>query len=298
MLYSEQLRTLNSVLSSDLLINSRYDIVSNFNSLNTYAQVNIAGIVQLAYEQDIGTGEGFGTITPTSLKNSTLEWPIKEDVDLYTSGVALGAAAVSAYVPNIQYITDYTDNILDDNYLNRKATSLPDADNTYDLGSSGAKWANIYATNFNGTATRALYADVAEIYSARDEDLEIGELVTIYTGEDNLPIVIDGQDFGVVEIHDIERCREELDIKCFGVVSEKPALLMNAGEDGVPVALVGRVPVKVEGKITKGDPIVSSATPGVGRAAKDPSEYVFAFARALEHKNTDDIRLIECIIKR
>lgn len=38
-------------------------------------------------------------------------------------------------------------------------TTLPRANTTYDLGSSSAKWANVYATNFKGTADSALTAN-------------------------------------------------------------------------------------------------------------------------------------------
>src|SRR5690606_8944591 len=43
---------------------------------------------------------------------------------------------------------------------------LPDADNTRDLGASGTGFATIYATTFDGTATSALYADIAERYES------------------------------------------------------------------------------------------------------------------------------------
>ena len=280
MLYSENLRTLNSILSSDLLINSRYDVVTNFNSLNTYAQVNVAGIIQQAYEQDIGTGDGFGAITPTGLKGATLTWPLRENVDLYASGVLLGAAAVSAYVPNIQYVTDYAANVLDAGFLSRSSSDAPDADNMYDLGSGIAKWANIYATSFNGTSTRALYADVAEIYTC-EADLNIGYLVSVCD---------EGE-------YEVEATNEELDIKCVGVVSEKPALLMNAEADGIAVALVGKVPVRIIGIVKKGDVIVPAGVEGAGRAAKSPSEYVFGIARALESKTSNGYGSVNCIIK-
>jgi len=281
MLFSETLRTLNTISSADLLINSRYDIVTNFNALNTYSQVHTAGIIQLAYQADLITGDGQGAITPENLKTATLQWPISQDVDLYASGVLLGAEAVSAYVPNIQYITDYNDNVLDAQYLRRNASDTPNADNVYDLGTAGAKWANIYATNFNGTATNALYADIAEIYTC-EEELTIGTLVSVSDEGD----------------YEVQATDEELDIKCIGVVSEKPALLMNSEGNGVTVALVGKVPVKVIGRVKKGDVIVSSSAKGVGRAAANSNEYVFGFARALESKDNPQHGKVNCIIKR
>ena len=46
---------------------------------------------------------------------------------------------------------------------------LPSATTTYNLGSSSFKWSNVYATTFNGEATSAQYADLAEMYTADGE---------------------------------------------------------------------------------------------------------------------------------
>jgi hypothetical protein len=48
---------------------------------------------------------------------------------------------------------------------------------------------------------------------------------------------------------------------------------MNAGQSGhyvVSVALRGRVPVRVEGVVAKGDVLVTSDTPGVAKVGSDP----------------------------
>jgi hypothetical protein len=57
-----------------------------------------------------------------------------------------------------------------------------------------------------------------------------------------------------------------------GVVSEKPAYLMNSGQQGthiVAVALQGRVRTQVTGTIRKGNMLVSAGN-GVARAEKHP----------------------------
>mgnify|MGYP003376851033 CR=1 FL=1 len=60
--------------------------------------------------------------------------------------------------------------------------------------------------------------------------------------------------------------------KVFGVVSTKPGLLINTAleeKGGIPVALIGRVPVKVLGRVDKGDYILlSQHRPGIGIASK------------------------------
>jgi hypothetical protein len=50
-----------------------------------------------------------------------------------------------------------------------------------------------------------------------------------------------------------------------GVVSTDPAFLMNSAEQGLPVALTGRVPCQVQGPVGKGDLLVTSDLPGTAQ---------------------------------
>ena len=95
---------------------------------------------------------------------------------------------------------------------------------------------NVRASLFIGRATSANYADLAEKFIP-DENYPAGTVV--YIG-------------GKKEITaSIDNC------KAIGVVSEFPALMMNADQkDGIYVALKGRVPVFVVDKIKKGDILV------------------------------------------
>lgn len=147
----------------------------------------------------------------------------------------------------------------------------PTADETFDIGSASQKYQDIYAVTFNGQATSCLYADLAERF-ASDMDCDVGSVV-IFGGE--------------AEITQSLSCS---DTRVAGVISTAPALMMNrdAGSDKTHpyVALRGRVPCKVTGKIQKGDLLVTSDTPGHAKAAyyiKDNSHAVFA--KALEDYN-------------
>ena len=64
------------------------------------------------------------------------------------------------------------------------------------------------------------------------------------------------------------------------------------------VALAGRVPCKIIGKIAKGDRLVTSNTPGTARIA-NPSEltdYRNIIGRAMETKTTEEVSLIEVVV--
>jgi hypothetical protein len=141
--------------------------------------------------------------------------------------------------------------------------------------------ASNYFNQVFATATTALYADVAERFHA-DEVMEPGTVVEL-GGE-----------------KEITRARAELSDIVFGVISTKPAFTMNGGagdnDTHPPVAMTGRVPVKVSGTIRKGDRLVSAGD-GLARAARPGEATPFnVIGRALESKLSNDIGTVEAIV--
>jgi hypothetical protein len=130
--------------------------------------------------------------------------------------------------------------------------------------------ADIFARLFQGTATAAQYADLAEKYLT-DREYEPGTVVVVGgTAE------VTASSFGQ---------------RAIGVVSTAPAFMMNKDlEGGTYIALKGRVPVKVFGRINKGDELVAGQS---GNAVKG-SEKVFAIA--LEHNDDPGVKLVEAVI--
>jgi hypothetical protein len=112
--------------------------------------------------------------------------------------------------------------------------------NTLALRDSGG---NLTATNFLGVASSAKYADLAEIY-ASDKMYDPGTVV-VFGGRS-----------------EITATQKTHDTRVAGVISTNPAYLMNSDAVGLPVAFTGRVPCKVRGPVTKGDPLVTSAYEG------------------------------------
>ena len=162
------------------------------------------------------------------------------------------------------------------------AQVLPNADNTISIGASGTKFANVWATTFRGTAITAQYADLAERFEA-DTAYVPGTVVEL------------GGDKEVTSV------KQALSEAVFGVISTAAGFLMNgdAGSDQThpPIAVNGRVPVRVVGKIKKGDRLVSA---GRGMAKAATKEELTAFnvlGRALENKDSEGEGVIEAVVK-
>jgi hypothetical protein len=83
--------------------------------------------------------------------------------------------------------------------------------------------------------------------------------------------------------------------RAVGAISGNPAYMMNSGlEGGVYVALKGRVPVKVTGRVKKGDRMI--AADGGVAVVGILHTYADVFAIALETNDNTDIKLVECLI--
>ena len=154
-------------------------------------------------------------------------------------------------------------------------------DSGQQLGLSTRRWNTVYATTFNGTATEALYADLAENYLA-DAEYEPGT-VLVFGGAQEVTVT-----------------NAKGDRRVAGVVTTNPAHLMNSALQGdfvTGVALQGRVPVKVLGKVHKGDLIVSSAIPGYGIVDNDP-RIGTVIGKAVAEKLDDSRGIVEVVVGR
>jgi hypothetical protein len=133
----------------------------------------------------------------------------------------------------------------------------------------------------SGNQINANYADVAERFAA-DEIYEAGTVVELG---------------GSAEV---TRSVEELSENVFGVISTRAAYLMNsnAGTNDThpPIAMTGRVPVKVVGTIRKGDRLVAAGN-GLARAAQPGEATAFnVIGRALEAKTNTETGVVEAIV--
>ena len=144
------------------------------------------------------------------------------------------------------------------------------------IGSSSRYFNQIFAQ-----ATTALYADVAERFAA-DDVYSPGTVVELGGSAEITMVKADGSD------------------TVFGVISTRPAFTMNggAGENDThpPVAMTGRVPVRVTGVVRKGDRLISAGD-GIARAAAlDEATAFNVIGRALADKLDAGLGTVEAIV--
>lgn len=141
------------------------------------------------------------------------------------------------------------------------------------IGTSSNYFNTIFAK-----ATSAQYADLAEHYDA-DSVYDPGTVV-VFGGE-----------------KEITTTQTRADARVAGAVSTNPAYLMNTQSPGTPVALRGRVPVKVLGPVTKGDSLVTSNQSGYAESVGQDTAYGQAvFAKSLETDLSLGQKIITAVI--
>jgi hypothetical protein len=133
----------------------------------------------------------------------------------------------------------------------------------------------------SGSTLQATYADLAEYYSS-DREYEVGA-VLIFGGE-----------------QEVTAGHRQADHRVAGVVSADAALIMNENCAGLKVliALQGRVPCKVVGKISKGDLMITSNITGVAVSAGGDARTGTIIGKALEEYDSDHIGTIEVAVGR
>ena len=151
---------------------------------------------------------------------------------------------------------------------------LPDTTLSYDIGTTAKKYNTVFAK-----ATSAQYADLAEVYET-DSEYEVGTVV-VFGGDKEVTISKQGNDPRVA-----------------GVISDKPAYLMNSESAGQPVALLGKVPCKVIGHISKGDMLSTDpANNGVAKKTHNP-QVGEVIGKALENYDSNKIGTINIVVGR
>ena len=137
-----------------------------------------------------------------------------------------------------------------------------------------------FSSTVQGTAYRALWGDLAEYYDS-DKEYPRGTLVK-FGGEKEITIAND-------EVN--------------AVITSEPGFILNTqqhfnAQSSQAIALVGKVPVRVIGKVNKFDYLTLSDIPGVAISMANVNVANHnIIARALESKNSEGEGLVLCVIK-
>jgi hypothetical protein len=252
-----------NILASDDTVAFDFQTKTFFGSIGTPSQRT------LVYGDLIGdvtgksaTADRLGTFDP-SIGTSAQTVVVRDSSGNINATGFLGTAT---FADRIKIASDATTDS-DPNYKSAKRGPVPDsiAARTGD--------GDLFARLFDGTATAARYADLAEKYLA-DKEYESGTVVTV-GGE-----------------KEVTACQEGN--KVLGVVSTNPAFMMNKDlEGGTYIALKGRVPVKVIGSVVKGQGLIAGHN---GTAVAVSSNTVGIFAIALESNDTYETKYVESVI--
>ena len=239
------------------------------------------------------TVSGRLTITGTQVVVETQTLSIEDNIIELNRNIS-SAAAMPSYSGLKVKRSDAAGGINENLYWVWDETYADDETTTY--GNAGGAWTafrdqgdivspvlvDIRANVVHATSTAAQYADLAERYAA-DMPLEVGDVVILGGGKE------------------ITKCTQELDHRVFGVVSDKPAFLMNkdAGNNASHpmVALKGRAMVKVIGAGKAGDRVVSSNIAGIARVAELNECTAFnVVGRLISDKYSTLLELTECAV--
>jgi len=212
------------------------------------------------------------------INNNGNTYGIKTDRYMYANGVAISFAGtynnanVFDYLTGANAVTQFTGVIAPSSVTTANITT---GGNTV-AGQLTGNW-----TLTTGSRLQATYADLAERFEA-DAYYDAGTVVEL-GGEKEITSV-----------------KYELSEDIFGVISNTAAYLMNsgAGNDTThpPVAMTGRVKVKVTGTIKKNDRLVSAGE-GIARAAKPGEATAFnVIGRSLENKTDSIIGTVLAIV--
>ena len=238
---------------------------------------NVGQIINFGTSRSGGGAQTIFSLKNIDAANTGIIPAVNATYNIGTSALKWSQVHAESFVGNA---TSATGVIVDGTSRGAVATSVTIAGYNNTIAARTAT-GNLKANLFEGTATSARYADLAEKYTTQ-ESYPVGTVLAVAP-----PKIIDETDMSA-EL----RAAKSSDI-VVGVISEKPAYLMNADlENGQAVALKGRVPVRIKEPVVKGQAVyawdngvcTTTATRGL-------------VGIALETNTSAEEKLVECVLK-
>ena len=247
---------------------------------------NVSGTTG-AFTNVSGNGDALTSLNASNISSGTLAQARLANASLTVNGTSITLGSSGTVTANAQTLTGTSLNstvtgssltsvgTLGSLTVSGTATVGTVQTSTLTTGASGT--AGSITGNWtltSGSRLEATYADLAERY-ASDEQYEPGTILMIG---------------GTAEVTIANKSGQ---YRLAGIVSTAPAYVLNSTiPDSVIVALTGRVPCRVVGKIQKGDLITISDIPGVGTSVA-PSASGTVIGRALENYDSTEVGVIE-----
>lgn len=273
---------------TSLNINATANIVGSkgsFGNIDVSGTTTIANITTGSYD-NVGNIYGSWTaqgptsgnainITRGSLGVAT---SIKCDTYQYANGTPISFAGTYTNNSVADYLSGTNTNGTNASLLKYQGNIYPNIV-TANAIAGGGTISGIW-TLASGARINATYADVAERYEA-DATYPVGTVVEL-GGEKEVTVA------------------SELSEQVFGVVSDSYAYLLNEGagtdETHPPIALVGRVKVKVIGKVKKHDRLVSAGNGFARSGTKEELTSFNSIGRSLVNKDDDGEGVVVAVV--
>lgn len=235
-----------------------------------------------------------GLIKNTSGNSNAIEFDVNNSSGVLTNSVKITSEGIMPGTATTNLTLGETGNAWDEVHATAFKGIADDA-NQLRIGNSGSSYTYATASNTGGTiAIReqdgANTKLVADIFQGIATQAQFADLAEKYTVEKDHPV---GTVMYVAPAGEYEIAPCLLDSYPVGVTSEKPAYLMNAEADGQAIALEGRVPVRVVGSVSKGQKVFVDAE-GCASTKFNGNPLV---GIALESNLDEDEKLVECILK-
>jgi len=251
-----------------------------------------------SFDASAGTLKSSNLTTGSALNNGTFTglWTFSQ-VTAFTSSitanggivtnnanVTVGTGTVSAATVTATTLTGTLSTAAQTNITSvgtLSALTVSGALTTTNITTGSALTAGTFTGTWDITGQlQATYGDLAEFYEG-DQDYAPGT-VLVFGGDKE------------VTTTDIIN-----DTRSAGVVTTDPAYVMNREQKGIAVciALAGRVPCKVVGRVKKGDMLTTSATPGYAVKALTPTLGA-VIGKALEDKDYGEAGVIQVAVGR
>ena len=270
-----------------------------FENMNVAASVTSAGITA----GNIKVGETSDNEIDTTTGNLTLDseggTTLIDDILSVSGAATMSSTLTVTSTTTLNGAVSLGDTAADDIAINGQVnTDIIPKGATHDLGDATNTFAKTFTRELttgaaattgtitgdwslsSGSKLQSTYADLAEMYSA-DAEYEVGT-VLVFGGD-----------------AEVTTTDAKGDHRVAGVVSAEPAFVMNQDCPGIAtcIALQGRVPVKVIGKVQKGDMLVSSAIPGYAIVNNTPNVGT-VIGKAVGTKEDDAKGIVEVVVGR